>query len=118
MIGTSSVDGGDRVFKIGRRTGFTGGTVNGIRLADLRGWLTNSQGQREYVQGTASVILPWKCDTFGDPGESGSFVMDHEARFIGLHVGGDHDRNIGLVIEAQDLFEDIKEVTKCCNVRM
>ncbi|DAA74622.1 TPA_exp: Uncharacterized protein A8136_3160 [Trichophyton benhamiae CBS 112371] len=97
MIGTNSVNEGDRVFK---------------------GWVTNAQGQREYVQGTASVILPWKCDTFGDPGESGSFVMDHEAKFIGLHVGGDRDRNIGFVIEAQDLFEDIKEVTKSRDIRI
>ncbi|KAG5205242.1 hypothetical protein GTR04_3869 [Trichophyton interdigitale] len=118
MTGTSSVDEGDRVFKVGRKTGFTGGTVNDIRLSDLQGWVTNAQGQREYVQGTATVILPWKCDTFGDPGESGSFVMDHETRFIGLHVGGDRDRNIGLVIEAQSLFEDIKEVTKCRDVRI
>ncbi|EZF26665.1 hypothetical protein H103_01209 [Trichophyton rubrum CBS 288.86] len=118
MTGTSSVDEGDRVFKVGRKTGFTGGTVNGIRLSDLQGWVINAQGQREYVQGTATVILPWKCDTFGDPEDSGSFVMNNEAKFIGLYVGGDRDRNIGLVIETQGLFEDIKEVTKCRDVRI
>ncbi|KAF3480734.1 uncharacterized protein GIQ15_06081 [Arthroderma uncinatum] len=118
MSGTTSVAEGNHVFKIGRRTGFTAGIVNGIKLCDLQGWVTNSQGQKECVRGTALLILPHACETFGDPGDSGSFVMDGQGRFVGLYFGGDRERNAGLVTEAPNLFEDIKKVTGCRDVRI
>ncbi|EFQ98742.1 hypothetical protein MGYG_01760 [Nannizzia gypsea CBS 118893] len=67
----------------------------GPRLVRLQGWITDSEGQRI---------------TFGDPRDPGNFVMDHKGRFIGLYVGGNRGRNIRLVSDAQELFEDIKRV--------
>ncbi|KAM5458288.1 hypothetical protein MaudCBS49596_000201 [Microsporum audouinii] len=119
MSGTASVDEHDLVFKIGRTTGFTGGRVNGIKLSDLQGWTTNAQGEREYVQGTAVVVGSLNHNIpFGEPGDSGSFVMNSDGQFVGLYIGGDVDNQTGLFIEAQCLFEDIKRVTNCRNVRI
>ncbi|KAM5474817.1 hypothetical protein MferCBS49748_000224 [Microsporum ferrugineum] len=119
MSGTASAEEDAIVFKTGRTTGFTAGTVNGIKLSDLQGWTTNAQGEREFIRGTAVVVSPFDCNIpFGAPGDSGSFVMNREGKFVGLYVGGDYKNNISLFIEAQCLFEDIKRVTNCRDVRI
>lgn len=107
-----------RLYKLGRRTGFTGGMLNGIKEADLHGWTEDAQGSLRFFQGKANLITPLECATFGDPGDSGSFVIDGDGCFAGLYFGGDQDRGTGLFIEAKDLFEDIKYITGARDVRV
>lgn len=107
-----------RLYKLGGKTGFTGGILNGVREADLHGWTEDAQGRLGFFRGKANLIMPFACTTFGDPGDSGSFVIDGEGRFAGLYFGGDQSRGTGLFIEAKDLFEDIKHVTGARDVRI
>lgn len=107
-----------RLFKYGRRTGFTGGRLNGIQQSDIHGWFENENGKLEFYQGKAYTIVPEGVTPFGDPGDSGSFVVDEEGRFAGLYFGGDMGRGTGLFIEAKELFQDIMYITGATDVRV
>lgn len=69
------------------------------------------------VKGRVHLVVPLHS-VFGDPGDSGSFVMSVTGKFVGLYMGGDRDRGTGLFIAAKDLFEDIKLITGAINVRV
>jgi hypothetical protein len=100
-----------QLFKVGRRTGFTEGRLNGPKAADVHSWFTDADGQVEHVKGTVFDVIAEGCPTFGDPGDSGSFVVDGSGRLVGLYLGGDSHRGTGLFIGVEALFEDIKLVT-------
>jgi hypothetical protein len=118
MQGVVSLEDEMRLFKLGRRTGFTAGTLNGVREADVHRRRKTDQGDWESVKGKSLVVVPKSCVIFGDPGDSGSFVVDGDGQFAGLYCGGDGQRGTGLFIEATDLFDDIKLITGASDVRV
>ena len=56
---------------------------------------------------------------FSDRGDSGSAVFTERGEFIGiLHAGVEPERDIGYTTSAQDLVEDIKDITGAIEVTM
>lgn len=117
MQGVAPVEEDMRLVKIGRRTGFTEGQLDGIRLADIQSWV-QVDGVWSSAKGRVHLVAPLHKSVFGDPGDSGSFVMSMAGSFVGLYMGGDRDRGTGLFIAAKDLFEDIKRITGATDVRV
>src|SRR5690606_159840 len=107
-----------RLFKYGRRTGFTGGRLNGLQQCDIQGRDQQERGKLEFYRGKANTIVPEGVTPFGDSGDSGSFVVDEEGRFAGLYFGGYMGRGTGLFVEAKDLFQDIMYITGATGVRV
>ena len=99
------------LFKVGRRTGFTEGRLNGPKTADVHSWFTDVDGQVQHVKGTVFEVTAVDCPTFGDFGDSGSFVLDASGQLVGLSVGGGSQLGTGLFVGVEDLFEDIKLIT-------
>ncbi|EEQ29545.1 uncharacterized protein MCYG_02364 [Microsporum canis CBS 113480] len=93
MTGTATIADGERLLRMNRELGLLEGYKN------MLGNRTDSN-------------TSWKCKSFGDLRDSGSFIIGRKGQFVGLYVGD--DRNCGLIIES--LFEDIKRVTKCHDV--
>jgi hypothetical protein len=105
------------VFKLGKRTGFTHGLMNGTRPTDIQSWHQTRDGSWTKIRGYAWEVVPVNPDAFfGRPGDSGSFVLDNLGQFVGLYLGGDFKRGTGLFMEAKDLFADIKYVTGAAKV--
>ncbi|KAK2759030.1 hypothetical protein FQN54_003129 [Arachnomyces sp. PD_36] len=117
MREVATLDDDMPLYKLGRRTGFTGGALNGIRESDIHGWSRDSQGVERFYRGKAHLVVCRECQAFGDLGDSGSFVVDEVGRFAGLYLGGDTEKGTGLFTVAEDLFEDIKQITGATDVR-
>jgi len=59
------------------------------------------------------------CRFFSDKGDSGSAVFNQDGEFVGLLYGGTYpERGISFVTAAQDLVEDIKNITGAVEVTM
>ncbi|KAM5430396.1 hypothetical protein McanMca71_005692 [Microsporum canis] len=107
------------VCKIGRTTGFSEGRLGEIRETDIQCWVKDEDGHWDKTRGMAYLIHRRAPSvTFGEPGDSGSFVFSLDGSFVGLYLGGDRDAGTGLFMEASDLFEDIKLITGARDVRI
>ncbi|GBF66701.1 hypothetical protein TMEN_9421 [Trichophyton mentagrophytes] len=119
LDGPVAVRGEMGVCKIGRSTGFSEGVLGEIRKADIQCWFRDANDNWDKTRGLAYLVYPKAPRlTFGEPGDSGSFVFSPQGSFIGLYMGGDREAGTGLFIEAGDLFEDIKQVTGALEVRI
>ncbi|KAF3492237.1 uncharacterized protein GIQ15_01754 [Arthroderma uncinatum] len=106
------------LMKEGHRTGQTTGIVDAIREADIQFWIPNKLGTLISYTGKAYLITPVSDRTFGNFGDSGSFMVGSKGSLAGLYVGGDRHNGIGLFTKTSDLFEDIKEVTRARSIRV
>ncbi|DAA79026.1 TPA_exp: Uncharacterized protein A8136_2811 [Trichophyton benhamiae CBS 112371] len=107
------------VCKTGRSTGFSEGMLGEIRETDIQCWFRDASGNWDKRRGLAYLVYPKAPRlTFGEPGDSGSFVFSLQGSFVGLYMGGDREAGTGLLIEASDLLEDIKQVTGALDVRI
>lgn len=98
---------GMKVFKIGRRTGFTGGRIKGIEGTDLKFWVQKPDGTWCKKTSKAFLVVSEGGRVFGDPGDSGSFVFNEFGMLVGLCVGGDDQLGTGVFTGAEDLFANI-----------
>jgi len=84
MSSTVAAKLGQKVQKYGRTTGYTTGTVNGVNVTIYVGYDSGNalfSGQIE-VQGTGGA------PSLGQPGDSGSLVVDDQGRPVGLLFAG------------------------------
>lgn len=102
-LSTSKIVGGkiEHVLKRGRTTGVTVGVIDCletmIRLSDtpMKAWKIYAPNMTNFCQ----------------PGDSGSFVLNHEGQLQGLLFGGWDDR-FGLMIPIDAVVKDIETRTK------
>jgi hypothetical protein len=106
---------GETVYKIGRTTGVTKGTVNELRSTkNLKSWEVQGKNQSRYPTAQVWTILSKsKEKLFCEPGDSGSAVFTLGGNFKGLLVGGfcELNQDVAYFISGCDIFEDIKEIT-------
>lgn len=117
LSGTAKIEEGMLVFKLGNRTGFTAGQLNGAKEASFKHWMKNEEGGWTSILGQCYSVAPRSCSAFGDAGDSGSLVPSDDGKLVGLYLGGDRDIGWGLFIGWEDLFNDIKLMTGS-NVRV
>lgn len=73
-----------QVFKLGRRTGLTGGRVNGLKETDLKSWAVRPDGTRFQKASKAILVVSDRAGTtFGDHGDSGSFIFNDMGMLMG-----------------------------------
>ena len=113
-----------RVFKIGRRSNQTVGFVNPVRTTELMTY-ENSNGTIIYKAGDSWAVMKKDqegemkgSDFFSNKGDSGSAVFSQDGQFVGLLHAGTVERDISYVTAAQDLVEDIKQITGAIEVTM
>lgn len=90
---------GAKVYKIGKVTGLTCGTLNGVR---------------------SSIVFPdsptrykaWEVVTKGwaDQGDSGALCYDQDRTWCGLYFGGEPGKSGGFVIPADVILRDIEKM--------
>ncbi|EZF33640.1 hypothetical protein H101_02796 [Trichophyton interdigitale H6] len=117
ISGTSKIEEGMPVFKLGNCTGFTAGQVNGTKEASFKHWMKNEDGEWTSILGRCYSVAPRACSAFGDAGDSGSLVLSDDGKLVGLYFAGDRDLGWGLFIGWNDIFNDIKDITGL-NVRV
>ena len=114
----------ERVFKIGRRSNQTMGFVNPVRTTELKTY-ENCNGTIIYKVGDSWTVMQKDqegkmkgCDFFSRKGDSGSAVFSQDGQFVGLLHAGTVERDISYITAAEDLVEDIKQVTGAIEVTM
>lgn len=115
MVDSSSPTIGEKVYKVGRTSGLTGGTISAIRRTQhLKGWQVEENGELEYKTGYVWTIASGtEGKPFGEPGDSGSAIYNQSCQFKGLLLGGSELNELGgtaYFISADDCFRDIKEI--------
>ncbi|EGE04645.1 hypothetical protein TEQG_03513 [Trichophyton equinum CBS 127.97] len=119
LQGTTYLNTGMPLCKIGSRTGFTEGRLGALHLTDLQSWSKNQDGSWNKVRGSPHEVFPIAPrETFGDPGDSGAIIMDRNGSFVGLYVGECIETGTSYFMEASDLFHDIKTITGATSVRV
>ncbi|EER36451.1 conserved hypothetical protein [Histoplasma capsulatum H143] len=106
------------LYKIGRRTNFTTGKYQSLRTLHLESWKTDDKGKKLVVVTEEEAIASKKGSLFSAKGDSGSFIFDEEANFVGLLFAGNMDTGVGYFTPATILFEDIKAMTGALDVRL
>lgn len=92
----------NKVFKRGRSTGLTWGTVNAIKVDIKLG---------DSVPHTAWYIVgSLTASAFAEPGDSGAFVLDRYGAWCGIVFGGSDDGN-GYVTPVNRVVADIEALT-------
>lgn len=111
ISGTSEIEEGMPVFKLGNCTGFTAGQVNGTKETSFKHWMKNEDGEWTSILGRCYSVAPRACSAFGDAGDSGSLVLSDDGKLVGLYFAGDRDLGWGLFIGWNDIFNDIRDIT-------
>jgi hypothetical protein len=115
LFGVYPPETGETVYKIGRTTGVTKGTVNELQSTkNLKGWEVQGKNQFRYRTAQVWTILSKpKEKLFCEPGDSGSAIFTLGGNFKGLLVGGfcELNQDVAYFISGCDIFEDIKEIT-------
>ena len=113
-----------RVFKIGRRSNQAIGFVNPVRTTELMTY-ENCNGTIMYKVGDSWTVMKKDqegkmkgSDFFSRKGDSGSAIFSQDGQFVGLLHAGTVERDISYVTAAQDLVEDIKQITGAIEVTM
>jgi hypothetical protein len=110
------------VFKLGRKSGYTVGRVNGIKTLILRRRDEHSPGKpTETVTEDYTIVSEKDEATFSETGDSGAFILDGEGRLVGLlFAGGTGESNerMSRFIGVEELFEDIKKQTDAVDVKV
>lgn len=109
LSSTRLVVEGERVFKIGRTSGFSSGRVTDASAAAIKiDHKRLGSSIREPVTFTDQVI----CTKYADPGDSGSIVFGEDGKIIGLHMAGSDKvsvfNKIGNVLDALNV-----EIERC-----
>lgn len=102
--GTEEIVEGMPIFKQGRATDFTAGTVGRIK-ADI------NLGDDQIVY-SAWVVEGWFQKAFAEPGDSGAVCWDQFGEWCGLLFGG-ATNGFGYFIPAQVIVDDVNAVTGC-----
>ncbi|OJD09966.1 hypothetical protein AJ78_08830 [Emergomyces pasteurianus Ep9510] len=106
------------LYKIGRRTNFTIGRYQGLRSLHLESLRPSDQGQKVVAVTKEAAITPKNGFQFSAEGDSGSFVFDELANFVGLLSAGNMETGVAYFTPATILFEDIKWITGARDVRL
>ncbi|DAA74801.1 TPA_exp: Uncharacterized protein A8136_2219 [Trichophyton benhamiae CBS 112371] len=110
-----------KVFKIGRSTGFTRGIVNGLETTKLRSWTFGGPSGDTPIQKCGiewSIVPDNSKDSFSARGDSGAFVLDDNAHMVGLVFAGNTYCTTTYMTPVAAIFEDIKKITGACGVRV
>lgn len=103
-----------RLYKFGRRTNFTIGRFSGLKVLELKCWKTGNI----IVANECSVTSLPGSEAFSKRGDSGSFIVDCVANFVGLLFAGNKATGVTYYTPANILFEDIKQTTGARAVRL
>lgn len=110
----------EHLFKLGRTTGFTRGMYNGIPEVTLEDWREEDPGHKREIARRDHLVIGTAFEEFpfSDQGDSGAFILDRTGKLIGLLLGGnDHTSGTRFTL-ISNVFEDIKKVTGCAEVRL
>lgn len=94
---------GSKVYKIGRTTGFTSGT---LEYSNIQKRLFKLPNGKNYLYGNLIAIKPLKNDPFSLPGDSGAVIYTDEGVAVGFVVGADDIMTYGC--SAEKAFSDFK----------
>ncbi len=100
-----SIKPGTDLFKAGRSTGLTSGTVSSLR-ANIRFPDQPDKVFKAWEIPKAKGRGDWAC--YGD---SGSLCFDSKDNWCGLVFGGDINSGAGFVIPADVIVRDVKNMT-------
>lgn len=103
----------EKLFKIGRATGYTDGTYGNLDICHIATKTVN--GKKEDVPTWEHVLLGIKD---GDPGDSGSLVFDEVGVVLGMIFGENGKGNLGYFTATRDLIADIKRITGVQEIRL
>lgn len=105
------------VFKLGRSTGWTWGTLSGLRSASIT--TADEHGKENKIVTMENVVTGRKHGApFSERGDSGSFVFDANLAVVGMVFAGDSNYGNAYIIPCAELFEDIKRQTGAQDVRI
>ncbi|KAJ5488688.1 hypothetical protein N7539_003578 [Penicillium diatomitis] len=104
--------------KVGRSSGFTVGKYNGLRDVQLH-IVLDDQGKEIGKITREHVICSGEKFVFAEPGDSGSLVYDPFTEdVVGLFWGAYRAGTEAFFTPIEEVFEDIKNVTGACEVRL
>lgn len=108
------------LYKCGRSSGVTRARFSKLQSAQVCKKLNRQTGQLEDTATWEYVVAAPEGTIFAEPGDSGSFVFNVNGGVVALFWGspGRHSSGRGYVTPIDDIFEDIKRVTHCTNVRI
>jgi hypothetical protein len=112
---------GEFLFKVGRSTRVTFGCFQNIaNSSTIHSWVQTEKGGWVEEVGTECCVHGPRmmADSFGDPGDSGSFVFNSFGYLVGLYFGGNSATGVGYFTPVKDLFEHIKQLTGAVDVTL
>ncbi|KAI9802318.1 MAG: hypothetical protein M1833_001824 [Piccolia ochrophora] len=101
---------GERLFKLGRSTGFTMAPCNEIRACAV-----DDVSYEDYDIGYPVASSRPQFSTLGD---SGAWVVNRNGHLVGMVVGGNTVTKTTRITGVQELFEDIRRITGAKAIRL
>ncbi|KAE8310098.1 hypothetical protein BDV41DRAFT_579904 [Aspergillus transmontanensis] len=101
---------GDRLYKIGRKTGLTYGVYNGLKTAVFDDKENNSETWVHTITGLRDTVA-----SFGD---SGALFFTRTGDVAGMCTGGSVRGGLVYFTHIHDLVDDIKQVTGVKDIRL
>ncbi|OOO10290.1 hypothetical protein OAory_01060980 [Aspergillus oryzae] len=101
---------GDRLYKIGRKTGLTHGVYNGLKTAVFDDKENNSETWMHTITGFR--------DRVADFGDAGALFFTRTGDVAGMCTGGSVRGGLVYFTHIHDLVDDIKQVTGAKDIRL
>jgi hypothetical protein len=110
-LGEGDLNVGEAVFKVGRTTGFTEGTISALSFQNLH--VVYGSSRREFVfSGVHEIQWDGHGSPFTAPGDSGSLIMTGGGfRPVGLHfsaVSDEHGNSASYVVPWGRIYDTFK----------
>lgn len=112
------------LFMVGRSTGFTMGLYGGTAETTIKSRKADQGGALHMVATKEPTVIPIQgvhyrfSNLFGRAGDSGAAVIDRYGLFVGLYFAGNDYTGTGYFVKADNLFADIKHITKASDVEV
>lgn len=112
------VDPGQKLFKLGRRTGFTIGRHSGLLSVHLgSSFLENGDGNKVLTY-EHTVYHDLTGRMFSDMGDSGAVVFNNANQAVGLIFAGKDESTATYFTPWEALVKDIKRMTEAVEIRV